>query len=264
MTAVALGFRVKSGFAIAVALGGSASAPVAIARHVVELSDPKAPDTRQPYHHGFYTHEEDARTIARRVKSVERYATRSLAALLRDGRLCECRRAGLVVGSVIDPEKVGNPHIRAHASEGRLFRTVLASALESHGIACEAIVEKRLAAKAVADLGRRDADIKKVLAAFGKSLGGPWRADKKPPPSRRGSRWQCPRASTGTTKTRKHKESRGSFSKRCCDPESDHSVVFIFFVRLRGFRGFAVAFCSWCERLGRYCRPVIRARKSVL
>jgi hypothetical protein len=179
VTAVALGFRVKSGYAIAVALGGPVSAPVAIARHVVELSDPKVPDTRQPYHHGFYTHEENARTIARRVKSVKRYATRSLAALLVDGRLCECRRAGVVVGSVIDPAKVGNPHIRAHASEGRLFRTVLASALESHGIACEVIVEKQLAEKAVAALERRDAEIKNVLAALGRSLGGPWRADEK-------------------------------------------------------------------------------------
>jgi hypothetical protein len=179
MTAVALGFRVKSGYAIAVALGRPASAPVAIARHIVELSDPKAPDTRQPFHHGFYTHEEDAPTIARRVKSVERYAARSIAALLKDGRLRDCRGAGLVVGSVIDPAKVGNPHIRAHASEGRLFRTVLESALQSHGIACEVIVDKQLAAKAMADLERRDADIKKVLAAFGKSLGGPWRADEK-------------------------------------------------------------------------------------
>ena len=179
MTAVALGFRVKSGYAIAVALHGPSSAPAAVARHVVELSDPGVADTRQPYHDGFYTHEQDARTIARRVRIIERFATRSVAALLKDGRLAECRGAGLVVGSVIDPAKVGNPHIRAHASEGRLFRTVLESALQSHGITCEVIVEKQLAAKAAAGLKRRDAEIKKALAGFGKTLGGPWRADEK-------------------------------------------------------------------------------------
>ena len=179
MTAVALGFRVKSGYAIAVALRGPASAPGAVARHVVELSDPDAADTRQPYHHGFSTHEEDARTIARRVGIVERVAKQSVAALLKDSRLVGCRGAGLVVGSVIDPAKVGNPHIRAHASEGRLFRTVLESALRSHGIACEVIVEKQLAAKAAAGLERRDAEIKKALAGFGQSLGGPWRAEEK-------------------------------------------------------------------------------------
>ena len=179
MNPVALGFRVKSGYAIAVALGGPASAPCAISRHVVELSDPEVADTRQPYHDGFYTHEEDAPTIARRVRIIERVAKRSVTALLKDERLAGCRGAGLVVGSVIDPAKVGNPHIRAHASEGRLFRTVLESALRSHGIACEVIVEKQLAAKAAAGLERRDAEIRRVLAGFGKSLGAPWRADEK-------------------------------------------------------------------------------------
>jgi len=179
MKRVTLGFRVKSGYAIAVALRGPASAPDAVARHVVELSDPDAADTRQPYHDGFYTHEEDARKIARRVRIVERVATRSVAALLKDRRLADCRRAGLVVGSVIDPAKVGNPHIRAHASEGRLFRTVLETALRSHGIGCDVIVEKQLAAKASAGLERGDAEIRKALAGFGKSLGGPWRADEK-------------------------------------------------------------------------------------
>jgi hypothetical protein len=176
---VALGFRVKSGYAIAVALGGPVSSPAAISRHIVELSDPEVADTRQPYHDGFYTHEEDAPTIARRVRIIERVAKRSVAALLKDERLAGCRGAGLVVGSLIDPAKVGNPHIRAHASEGRLFRTVLESALRSHGIACEVIVEKQLAAKAAAGLARRDAEIRKVLAGFGKSLGAPWRADEK-------------------------------------------------------------------------------------
>jgi hypothetical protein len=176
---ITLGFRVKSGYAIAVALRGPASAPAAVARQVVELSDPEDAGTRQPYHDGFFTHEEDAPTIAKRVRIVERCATRSIAALLKDARLADCRGAGLVVGSVIDPAKVGNPHIRAHASEGRLFRTVLESALRSHGIPCEVIVEKQLAAKAAAGLARRDVEIRKALAGFGKSLGGPWRADEK-------------------------------------------------------------------------------------
>ena len=127
------------------ALRGPAAAPGAIAREVVELSDPEVIETRQPYHHGFSTHEEDERQIAQRVKIVERCARRSIAALLKDERLdgFACRGAGLVVGSVIDPATVGNPHIRAHASEGRLFRSVLESALQAHGISCEVIVDKQ-------------------------------------------------------------------------------------------------------------------------
>src|SRR5205807_1738863 len=110
------------------------------------------------------THEDDEQMIAGRLQIVERCAQQSVTALLADELLAGCRRAGLVVGSVIDPKTVGNPHIRAHASEGQLFRTVLQSALQSHGIRCRVIVEKQLAATAAAGLKRRDAEIKRVIA----------------------------------------------------------------------------------------------------
>jgi hypothetical protein len=178
---IALGFRVKSGYAIGVALRGPATAPTAVSRHTVELSDPDLVETRQPFHHGFYTHEVDERQVAKRVGIVERCAKRSIAALLEGEQLggYRCRGARLVVGSVIDPAKVGNPHIRAHASEGQLFRSVLESALRSHGIDCGVIVEKQLKAQVAAGLKRADADIRNVIAGFGRALGGPWRADEK-------------------------------------------------------------------------------------
>jgi len=181
MKTIALGFRVKSGFAIAVVLRGPASAPGAIAREIVELSDPDVVETRQPYHHGFSRHEEDERQIAKRVEIVERCTRQSIAALLKDERFdgATWRSAGLVVGSVIDPATVGNPHIRAHASEGKLFRSVLESALQAHGISCDVIVDKHLAVKAAAGLKRGDEEIRSVVSGFGKALGGPWRADEK-------------------------------------------------------------------------------------
>lgn len=177
----ALGFRVKSGYAIAVALRGAASAPAVLTRRVVELSDPAVADTRQPYHDGFYKQRDDPQELARLLTIVRRCAEHSVTALLEDDCFAglRCRRAGLVVGSVIDPAKVANPHIRAHANEGRLFRTVLEEALRSHRIGCDVIVEKQLAAKAAVDLGRRNADIARAIADFGKTLGGAWRADDK-------------------------------------------------------------------------------------
>jgi len=48
----AIGLRVKSGYAIAVVLGGPASDPKPVARHIVALSDPDVPETRQPHHDG--------------------------------------------------------------------------------------------------------------------------------------------------------------------------------------------------------------------
>jgi hypothetical protein len=179
MSRTALGFRVKSGFAIAVALRGPASAPRIVARRRVELSDPAVAETRQPYHHGFSTHETDSGAIAERVRIVERCAQRSVNALLADDALAGCRGAALVVGSVIDPAAVGNPHIRAHASEGQLFRSVLQSALQAHGVRCDVIVEKQLGARAAAGLERTSADIARTIGRLGKDAGGPWRAEEK-------------------------------------------------------------------------------------
>jgi len=179
MVRTALGFRVKSGYAIGVALRVPAASPTIVARWLVPLSDPAIAETRQPFHHGLFTHEVDRAAIARRVKIVERCARQSVKALLADASLGGCRRAALVVGSLIDPASVGNPHIRAHASEGRLFRTALEAALQAHGIRCDVIVEKRLAQRAEVDLERRAGHVARVVAGFGKVVGGSWRADEK-------------------------------------------------------------------------------------
>ena len=187
----AIGFRVKSGHAIAVILQGSVESPLPVARQVVELCDPAVAETRQPYHSGLGQAEADPKTIARRVKTIERAASASVSELaarlgvdrLEQGRTGSSRRvecrAALVTGSVIDPESVGNPHIRAHAYEGRLFRTVLERALVAHGIRASVIVEKQLAETARRRLGRSDRAIKQRLLELGTVFGSPWRSDEK-------------------------------------------------------------------------------------
>ena len=187
----AIGFRVKSGHAIAVILQGSVESPLPVARQVVELCDPAVAETRQPYHSGLGQAEADPKTIARRVKIIERAASASVSELaarlgvdrLEQGRTGSSRRvecrAALVTGSVIDPESVGNPHIRAHAYEGRLFRIVLERALVAHGIRASVIVEKQLAETARRRLGRSDRAIKQRLSELGTAFGSPWRSDEK-------------------------------------------------------------------------------------
>jgi len=180
MTAV--GFRVKSGYAIAVVLDGSRQTPRPVASRIVELSDPGVAETRQPYHDGFYKTEEDAREIARRVRIVKRCAKKSVAALVsemeREALAERTWRAALVVGSLIDPNTVGNPHIRAHAHEGQLFRLVLEEALAEHAVDCDVIVDKQLASQVAKELGR-PASVARAVASFGKTLGGRWRAEEK-------------------------------------------------------------------------------------
>jgi hypothetical protein len=171
-----IGFRVKSGYAIGVVVDGTLAKPTAIARTMIALSDPSVPETRQPHHDGRGVELEDRREIARRTKIIERCARASVSDLLAARKP---DRAALVVGSVIEPESVGNPHIRAHAFEGQLFRTVLEEALRASGITCDVIVEKQLAVRAAAALDRSDAQIRKVMTEFGKALGSPWRTDEK-------------------------------------------------------------------------------------
>ncbi|HVH11356.1 MAG TPA: hypothetical protein VM736_16290 [Gemmatimonadales bacterium] len=112
---------------------------------------------------------------------VERVTRRSLAQLLRDerrrGRVV--RRVALVVGSVIDPARIGNDHIRAHALEGRLFRTALERAAQAARLACSIHVERGLYAAAAARLNRPAAQLKQRVADLGHPLPGPWRADEK-------------------------------------------------------------------------------------
>jgi hypothetical protein len=177
----ALGFRVKSGYAITVALAGPAASPAPLARIVVALSDPKIAKTKQPFHHGFGAAQADQTEIARLVTIIERCARGSIDALLADSRfgVRVCRGAGLVVGSVIDPAAVGNLHIRAHASEGRLFRTVIADALAARKIDCAVHVEKQLGGESSKALKRTSGEIARTVSEFGRTLGPPWRAEEK-------------------------------------------------------------------------------------
>jgi len=84
-----------------------------------------------------------------------------------------------MVGSQIDPESIANSHIRAHALEGRLFRTALAEALRAHRMPCRIIVEREAFSKAILVLSRTEAELKRVLSGLRLSGKKPWRADDK-------------------------------------------------------------------------------------
>jgi hypothetical protein len=176
-----LGFRVKSGWAVFVLIEGSVRAPRLRQSDVINLSDPRNPEMRQPYHAAMGKLETNAATLKRRAQSVRRATETSIADLIQscadDG--CAIRRAALVVGSVIDPASIANPHIRAHALEGRLFRTVLEDALRSRGIQCAIFTERDVYPRASNLLGQSPVQIRRTIAELGRSASGPWRADQK-------------------------------------------------------------------------------------
>jgi hypothetical protein len=180
----ALGFRVKSGWAAVVLMTETGHSPQLSDVIRIELCDPRLPETRQPYHAAFGKLETDSTKLNQRERVVRCISQQSLARLLKNYRQKGfwIRRAALVVGSQIDPANVANPHIRAHALEGRLFRSVVAETLQDHQISTEFLLERDAYLSVTARLKQSSNDVKRAIQNLGQSAaakGGPWRAEQK-------------------------------------------------------------------------------------
>jgi hypothetical protein len=177
----AIGFRVKSGWASVVLVVGPAKAPRVLDRRHLDLADPAVPEARQPYHEGFEAARPNAPSIARLVGVVQRYARRSLAQLVREYRAAghALRGVGVVVGSEIDPARIPNPHIRAHAAEGELFRTVVLDAARRSGLDTSVVLERNVYATTARQLGKSERQVRGAVGELGREVTGPWRAEEK-------------------------------------------------------------------------------------
>jgi hypothetical protein len=177
----ALGFRVKSGWAAAVLLTDSGRSPQLCDVQRIDLSDPRLPETRQPYHAAMGRLETDARKINRRVDVVRRITEKSITKLLAGYRQQNftIKRAALVVGSQIDPHSVTNPHIRAHALEGQLFRSVLQESLHAHRILSDVLIERDAYAQAAVQLKQSNENVRRMIQKFGRDTEASWRAEQK-------------------------------------------------------------------------------------
>ena len=177
----ALGFRVKSGWAAAVLLTGSARSPQLCDVRRIDLSDQRLAETRQPYHAAMGRLETDTTKVNRRVRLVRNIAQQSIATLLASYRQKGylIRRAALVVGSQVDPDSIANDHIRAHAFEGQLFRSVLEETLQANRIPTEILIERDAYAQGATKLKESDENVRRVIQNFGRAAQGPWRAEQK-------------------------------------------------------------------------------------
>ena len=176
-----IGFTVKSGWACAVLVTGSAVAPRVVDSRRIDLSDPLIAESRQPYHAGFGTARKGGADLSRLVRSVKRFGRQSAADVIKDYRSTghDLRGVGVVVGSLIDPERIANDHIRIHALEGRLFRSVIEDAAARGKLACFLFRERDLYAVATAALHQSEHDLRVVVAALGRAVSGSWRAEQK-------------------------------------------------------------------------------------
>jgi hypothetical protein len=100
-----------------------------------------------------------------------------MSALFRT--LPSIRSAGLVVGSVVDPAAIANPHIRAHALEGKLFRQVVAAELSRHGVAHTVLLERDAYEQVARELDLTAAELRKRVDGLGKGTIKPWRSEEK-------------------------------------------------------------------------------------
>ena len=174
-----LGFRVKSGWAAAVLLSNTRSAPLVIDSRLIELADPGVAHSRQPYHAGLGTAQTDTAKVSPLVRGIERFSRRTIAALVDEYRAeHRLRRAAVVVASLTDPATIANQHMRPHASEGGLFRTVLVDGLEHCGVTVRVVLEREVYDLLGKALRRSPSQAKTQVAALGERVGR-WRAEQK-------------------------------------------------------------------------------------
>jgi hypothetical protein len=91
----------------------------------------------------------------------------------------QCSGAGIVVGSLIEPERIGNEHIRIHALEGQLFRRVVEDGAVRGGLTCSIWRERDLYATAAAVLEQPEPELRGTVVALGRTISGSWRAEQK-------------------------------------------------------------------------------------
>lgn len=178
----ALGFRVKSGWAMVVLLAGPTDKPQLVICREVLLSDPETPQSKQPYHAALALPEKEGKLVTKSlVRVVRGAAKRSVAALLKEAAALKysVRGAAVVVGSMVDPATLHNEHIRAHGLEGQLFRTVLEDAFRAQKIPCATFLEKSAYEAAAPALENSPAQIKRAIAELGESHNGSWRSEEK-------------------------------------------------------------------------------------
>ena len=175
---LAIGLRIKSGFAIAAVVARSGDGFALQGVRTVALSSEELPQSRFPFHPTIELPERQGAALSEKaVQEVRRTAAREMRKMLQEYAGIE--RAAIVVGSVIDPDSLGNPHVRVHALEGKLFREVVTEALAEQHIDCGVLVERDAYAKVAADVSATEQGLRAEIGALGQGRVKPWRSEEK-------------------------------------------------------------------------------------
>ncbi len=181
----ALGFRVHSGWAAAVAVCVEKGAPVVLAKQRVHLVDTFTYEFRQPFHTAEKMLLGQAREfIARMQGEARRLAYRAIREL--ESRTQEqgmkLTRCGLLLASgrpLPGLDKILASHALIHTADGELFREALLHASARCGLRDFTIKEKELLDRAGQVLDIKSAALMGRVTELGRSFGSPWTQDEK-------------------------------------------------------------------------------------
>lgn len=185
MTGATVGFRVHSGWAVAVALCGPLDSPLVIDRQRIQLVKMFTYAYRQPYHTAEQMPRKDA---GKSISSVRSEATqlalsspRSMQKDLAEQSFRIGRCALLLASGRALPEleQILAAHALIHTADGELFRDALRVACTRCRLPLEAVREKELFEIASKTLGVTTVALQRRIAAFGTTLGPPWTQDEK-------------------------------------------------------------------------------------
>jgi hypothetical protein len=156
-----------------------------VERRRIEIADPKAAGSKQPYHASMGLSLKDAEALVSACTEASvRLATEAVRAAIADAKHkgCEISASGILTGSgrsIPALEKILASHPLLHKAEGELFRNVIARACLNHHLSVVAVMEKELMSCAQNDIGISGELIEQHLQRMGKAIGAPWRQDEK-------------------------------------------------------------------------------------
>jgi hypothetical protein len=181
----AIGFRVHSGWAVAVAVCVEKGAPVVLARQRVHLVETFTYEFRQPYHTAEKMLDGQAREFISRMQAEARRlayrAIRELASRTQEQGM-KLTRCGLLLASgraLPVLEKILASHALIHTADGELFREALLDASARCGLRDFRIKDKELLHRAAQAFRIKNTVLMSRVTELGKSFGSPWSQDEK-------------------------------------------------------------------------------------
>lgn len=179
MTAIGLGWRVHSWWAVVVAVSGTASSPVVVHREQATLLADSA--VREPYHAAVRLPPDEAKAL---IESVAETATSAAESMMYGlvASLGSVASVGVVGGDRpvrAELSRILTSHALLHASERDLYEQAVVEGATRAGLPVTTIPAKGKGGTVDHASEKLGVVLSPVLTDLGKSLGPPWQQDHR-------------------------------------------------------------------------------------